>query len=206
LNRTWIMLVLVLGVAGVAVLVMDRSAGPSVALLPTPALEGEPDIYMQAPEVSQYRSDGSLEYRLVARDASHFQRDAFTHLSSPALTLFQHNRAPWKVSAQVGTLRRPPAGADEEVVSSDEEVISLNDDVTLEQTHADGERLRLVTASLRLYPRRQYAETDQDVMIDSLFGQTTASGLEGDLQLGMLKLLSADGRPVQTVLQPEQFK
>jgi lipopolysaccharide export system protein LptC len=102
------------------------------------------------------------------------------------------------VSAGEGVLRRPPG--------ADEESVSLHQDVTLEQTRADGEQIRMVTPLLRLYPRRQYAETEQDVMIESLFGRTTSVGLEGDLQLGVLKFFSTDDRPVRTVLQPEQFK
>jgi lipopolysaccharide export system protein LptC len=57
-----------------------------------------------------------------------------------------------------------------------------------------------------LYPARQYAETDQDVMIDSHIGRTTATGLEGDLQLGMLRFFSSRSARVHTVLLPEQFK
>jgi LPS export ABC transporter protein LptC len=87
-----------------------------------------------------------------------------------------------------------------------EEAVALEGEVVLEQTRADGEQVRLTTESLRLYPQRQYAQTDQDVMIESLFGRTMATGLEGDLQLGMLKLFSVNGRRVRTVLQPEHFK
>jgi lipopolysaccharide export system protein LptC len=154
---------------------------------------------MELPVVTQYRPDGTIEYRLEAQDASHYQRDALTRLSGPHLTLFRHQGAPWIASAAEGVLRRPPAGADEESVS-------LHRDVTLEQTRPDGEQIRMVTQLLHLYPRRQYAETEQDVMIESLFGRTTSVGLEGDLQLGVLKFFSTDDRPVRTVLQPEQFK
>lgn len=198
-NRTRVMLALVLVVAGVALLVMERSAGPPVPTLPPAPLEGEPDIYMEAPVVSQYREDGSLEYRLVAQRASHFEGAAMTRLARPRLTLFRQARTPWTVSARDGTLRRPLPGMGEEAVA-------LEGDVVLEQTRADGEQVRLTTESLRLYPQRQYAETDQDVMIESLFGRTMATGLEGDLQLGMLKLFSGNGRRVRTVLQPEHFK
>lgn len=196
-NRTWIMLVLVLGVAGVALLVMERSAGPPVSVLPTPALQGEPDIYMEAPVVSQYRPDGTLEYRLVAARASHYQRDAVTRLREPHFTLLRPGTAPWTVSARTGSLQR---------VSATEEIVSLDENVTLEQSRADGRQIRLTTPYLRLYPRRQYAETDRDVMIQGLFGQTTATGLEGDLQSGTLELYSTADSPVRTVLQPEQFK
>lgn len=198
-NRAWIMLVLVLGAAAVAFLVMERSAGPTISPGPTPTLEGEPDIYMVSPVVSQYRADGRLEYRLAASDASHYQGDHLTLLSHPRLTLFRQQGAPWRISARKGTLHRPPGGADDETVA-------LDQGVTLEQNRGDGEQIRLSTPSLRLYPQREYAETDRDVKIDSLFGQTTATGLRGDLQQGRLELRSANGNRVHTVLQPKQFK
>ena len=214
-NRTWIMLVLVLVVAAVTMLVVERRSGPPVSPLPVATLEGEPDIYMQSPVVSQYRSDGTLEYRLVARSAAHFQPDALTRLEQPRLTLFREHGAPWTLSARAGTLRRPPpleaegapaplaAGGADPVT---EEVIFLEDDVRVEQADANDDRFRLTTPSLRLYPRRQYAETDQDVMIESSFGRTAATGLKGDLLRGLLELSAPDRARVHTVLQPEQFK
>lgn len=198
-SRAWIMLVMVLGAAAVALLVVERSAGPPVSPAPAPALEGEPDIYMKSPEVAQYRPDGSLEYRLDARSASHYQGDDLTRLGRPRLTLYRRDGPPWTVTARHGSLRRPPLGAREETVA-------LNDGVTLEQTRDNGERIQLTTPALRLYPQREYAETDRDVKIDSLFGSTTATGLTGDLQGGRLELRSTNGNRVHTILQPEQFK
>lgn len=198
-NRAWIMVVLVLVIAGVTLLVMERRAGPPVSTLPPAQLEGEPDVYMDSPVVAQYHPNGTLEYRLVARRASHYQPQALTRLQDPHLTLYRTGAAPWEARARQGVLRRPPAGAPEEIVT-------LDQDVLLEQSQPGGEHLRLSTPALRLYPRRQYAETDRDVMIESSFGRTYAEGLEGDLKNGVLYLRSADGGRVRTVLQPDQFK
>lgn len=197
-SRAWIMLVLVLAVAVVALVVMDRSAGPTTPVWPSQPLTGEPDIYMDAPEVAQYRPDGTLEYRLLAADAQHFQPEARTLLRAPRLTLFRAEEPPWSVRADRGTLQRPPG--------TPEETVLLTGDVVLQAPQQAGDPLRLLTERLTLYPGRQYAETDQDVMIQGRFGQTTATGLAGDLQLGLIRLFSAQGRPVVTVLQPEQFK
>lgn len=189
-----------LGVASVALLVIRLDSGPEVTGSLTPGLEGEPDVYMESPVVSQYRDDGTLEYRLTATRASHFEQLALTRLAGPQLMLFRDGEAhPWQVSAREGTLRRPPDGAAEEVVA-------LSTDVTLEQTQPDGEHVRLTTGYLDLYPRRQYARTDQNVMIESTYGRTTATGLQGDLKLGKLTLLSIQNGRVRTVLQPDQFK
>lgn len=192
------MLVLVLVAAGTALLVMERP-DPAPPAAVAPGLEGEPDFFMEGAVVTQYRSDGVLEYRLTSDQVRHFEREAVTRLDVPHLVLFDPDRPPWAMSAERGTLRRPPAGAPEETVT-------LQNDVVLEQTREDGQHVRLTTRALTVYPRRQYAETDHDVIIDSLFGRTTATGLEGDLQLGMLTFHSSGNEPVHTVLDPEQFK
>ncbi|HEX7036827.1 MAG TPA: LPS export ABC transporter periplasmic protein LptC [Pseudomonadales bacterium] len=197
-TRAWIMLVLVLAVAVVALVGIDRSAGPAIPPLPSRPLTGEPDIYMESPEVSQFRTDGSLEYRLLAANAQHFQPDARTLLRAPDLTLFRADAPPWSVRADRGTLQRPPGAA--------EETVLLQGGVVLRATRLNGDPMRLLTERLTLYPRRQFAETDQDVMIQGRFGQTTATGLAADLQLGVIRLFSAEDRPVVTVLEPEQFK
>jgi lipopolysaccharide export system protein LptC len=198
LRRALIMAVLGLGAAGVALFIMDRRGAPSLSL-DTPLLEGAPEFYMEGAEVRQFRLDGTLEYRLASADVRHFQQQAMTRLAAPDLTLLHPARPPWQASAETGVLRRPPQGAPEEVVE-------LSGAVRLEQTRPDGDYVRLETSRLELFPRRQYAQTDRDVMIESLAGRTTAAGLEGDLQLGLLTFHSADGDRVRTVLQPQQFK
>jgi lipopolysaccharide export system protein LptC len=177
-NRTWIMAALLLGVAGAALLVLERRSVPPMAVEPT-AVPGEPDFSMEGAVVHQYRDDGTLEYQLSAQAIRHFEERAETRLRTPQLTLHHPDQAPWQVRARTGVLRRPPAGASEETVS-------LRRDVVLEQTRADGEYVKLTTRALDVYPRRQYARTSHDVIIDSLVGRTTAYGLFGDLQLGLL--------------------
>lgn len=198
--RSTFMVLLGLGAAGIALLVMDQRSGPSALPDMVPQTDQQDaDFFMEQVEVEQYRPDGSLEYVLHADGVQHFEEDARTRLDQPRLTLHQDDQPPWFASARDGVLRRPLAGASEET-------LTLRDEVELEQTLPDGDWVRLTTPSLRVYPRRQYAETDQDVMIDSLIGRTTATGLEGDLQLGIINFLSTGEAPVSTVLQPEQFK
>ena len=57
-----------------------------------------------------------------------------------------------------------------------------------------------------IYPERQYAETDEDVMIDTEVGRTSAHGMEGDLARGLLKLFSNTDARVHTIVLPDQFK
>ncbi|MFW6093403.1 MAG: LPS export ABC transporter periplasmic protein LptC [Pseudomonadota bacterium] len=194
-NRVWIMAALGLVAGGVALLVIDRDRPREVA--EAPASDGAPDVHMKGADITQFRPDGTIHYELAAADIRHFQEDGRTLLTEPNMALHRTDGAPWTARARSGSLRRG-AGA--------EELVILRDDVVLEQTGAARDSVRLDTSFLRLYPERQYAETDRDVIIAGDLGRTTASGLEGDLRAGSLELFAADGAPVHTTLTPEQFK
>jgi lipopolysaccharide export system protein LptC len=116
------------------------------------------------------------------------------------MTLYAEGEAPWQGEAAFGYLRRAATG------TGDEELVFLRQDVRLEQHRADGSHLRLTAPSLYLYPDRQYAETEQDVMIETRVGTTRAEGMQADLKSGHLRLTSRQGSPVHTILLPDQFK
>jgi LPS export ABC transporter protein LptC len=120
-------------------------------------------------------------------------------MTQPDLTLYDRDRTAWQVSAASGSLHGEVVGG------SGEAEVRLQDDVLLQPL--DGPRRgRLTTRALSLYPDRQYAATVLPVMIDGEGGRTAAAGLEGDLQGGVLKLLSSADQPVETTLLPGQFK
>lgn len=199
LNRAWVLVTLGLTAAVIALVMVDRTEPTAIPASPVPLAERDADMLVEGADISQFRDDGSLQYRLLAERIRHYEVDAVTSLSAPVMSLHHDRGPPWVARARLGSLQRtaPPL---------EEEVIYLREEVSLEQVRADGDRVRLTTAAIDLYPGRQYAETDQDVMIDSLIGRTTATGLEGDLQLGIIKFLSTGEAPVSTILQPEQFK
>jgi lipopolysaccharide export system protein LptC len=196
-DRTWILLVLLLIPAIISLFVLERRVAPLTQ--PPAAPQTEPDFIMEGAEVSQFGTDGLLQYRLRADEIRHFENDSLTRMVEPRLMLHQGDDAPWQVRARTGTLHRPDPGLGEERVS-------LEEDVVIEHALPGGERVSLSTQALILYPDRQYAETDRDVMIDSHIGRTTASGLKGDLGLGTISLHSTRDAPVHTVLQPEHFR
>lgn len=199
-HRLWRLLLLIVAVAGIAQWVLDRDARhpeePEAA-----RRDGiEPDLLMEGARIRQYEADGSLHYRLNAHRVTYFEAAGRTELTTPDLLLYGRGPAPWRARAAHGTLFRPDG------VSHLEETVLLEGGVILEQLLRDGELLRLSTTALTLYPDREYAESQHDVMIESHIGRTSAVGLEGDLQRGLLRLFSAPDRPVRTTLLPEQFK
>ena len=196
--------VLLVIVIATAALFLVRAIGPDQMDFAEDDRAGEPEVHMEAASLRQFDAAGQLEYSLVAPDIRFFRSEGRAELHRPDLTLYdltldKGDRGAWQVQADRGTLNGSSVGG------SGEDEVRLQDGVLL-QPLSGPRRGRLTTDSLTLYPERQFAATDQAVIIDGEGGRTAAAGLEGDLQGGVLKLFSSAERPVQTILLPGQFK
>lgn len=164
-------------------------------------IRNEPDIYAQDVLFNQLRADGKLHYRLQADEIHQFNREQLTRLTEPDLHLVNPEQPPWDIGARHGYIRKRqgPNG-------DPEEVVYLREAVQLVQQHPDSGQITLRSESFYIYPNRQFAETDQNVMIDTQVGRTEAAGMTADLQSGLLNLSSNSGQRVHTIVLPEQFK
>ncbi len=170
--------------------------------LPLPAaLADEPNLHMVDATIVQYRQDGSESYTLLTERLRHFDERATTLLTGPRLTLTQAPDPPWQISAAQGQVRTERTDH-----AAEEEVVFLREDVQMLQEQANGGFIRLNTSELHYYPQRRYAETDQNVMIDSDIGRTHAVGLKSELRKGLLFLSSSERQRVHTIVLPGQFK
>ena len=153
----------------------------------TPLGEDEPDVLLHDAIITEFETDGALKYSLSAARMERFDDRQLTRLTQPTLDLRPVDASPWDISSLQGFIRYQP-GPD----GQPEEVVFLLDDVHLKQRYRDSSRTQLSIRSdvFYIYPARQFAETDHDVMIDSAVGRTTAAGMSGDLQLGLLDLVS----------------
>jgi lipopolysaccharide export system protein LptC len=164
-----------------------------------PAPAGEPDLLMEQATITQYGDDGSVSYRLLSTEVRHYQMEQITHLTAPSLTLNRAPQPPWFARSDEGFVHDTSTAGDNTT-----EVILLRDDVHLEQREPN--RIELTSASLYVYPDRQFAETDQPVMIDTTSGRSYAVGMSGDLSTGLFKLSSIESQRVHTIVLPGQFK
>ena len=83
-----------------------------------------------------------------------------------------------------------------------EEVVRLREGVVLVQTLGTGDQMTLYSEALDIFPDRQYAESDQDVMIDSAMSRFYSAGIKSDLKAGSMSLFASETEPVRTILQP----
>lgn len=174
---------------------------PEEEALPELEPSTAPDLLIEEAIIRQYRDTGALRYLLRSPLIEHFEADALTHLTEPDLMLHDEPAPPWRVTARTGVIRNAAQGA----LAGNEEV-ELHEDVQMLQVYEDGRRYDLRTPSITIYPDREYAETDQNVMITTHAGRTKAVGLQGSLNTGLLKMFSSDEQRVHTVILPHQFK
>lgn len=193
----------VLIVAGFGALALLMRPGERPASSLPPGLAEEPDLYLEDGIVTQYRADGSLDYRLAAERISQFEQprqpgDRLAVLVQPRLALYREDAPPWQVRAAEGTLRQAP------LASGSEERVELRGDVRLVQSLADGkgDAREVRTEALTVYPARQQASTDQRVVLLAAVGRASAAGLEADLASGQMTLRSAAGQRVSIVVDP----
>lgn len=145
----------------------------------------QPDLFGRDVNFNQFHADGTLHYRLQAAVIRQFEADRLTRLETPHLHLRSTDQPPWDIYAESGFIRTQ---ANDKGV--DEEVVYLSENVRMLQEHPENGLLTLRSSSFYLYPDRQYAHTEQGVIIDSQVGRTTAAGMVADLNTGVLSLTS----------------
>jgi lipopolysaccharide export system protein LptC len=199
------LVLVMLGVAATIALLLHDIDDDDRDELAAPIGSGEPDLYMHDAVISQFQDDGSLRYDLKSKQIRHFQSHELTQLEAPDLHMRQTENPPWTARADYGEIRLEPAADQSPPEAQRHEVVHLRHHVHLEQTR--GERfISLTSDELYVYPERQYAETDQAVMIDSNAGRTKAVGLSADLNRSVLNLQSDENQRVHTIVLPHQFK
>ena len=201
-----------LGLAAAGFAAFALLVAPDDVPLELPAeFADEPDLFIEDGVISQYREDGSLHFRLRSSRITHFERgrdghDGIAQLTRPSLELHDSERpgterlgpsgsSPWHIRAAAGELRTVAAAA------GSEEQVNLRGEVVLRQDRGSDGFTEVRSTLLTLYPKRQFAQTDQPVMITSEVGRASAAGLEANLQSGQMKLLSSASQRVAIVVE-----
>lgn len=164
----------------------------------------EPDLRLGGATITEFGADGRLRYHLDAKAMARYENSEETLLGSPSLRINpESGGAPWDVESTDGAIRQ--------ITRKDgtaETIVLLRRGVVLKQLDQKTGRVAMTIRSeaIDLFPERQFAKSDTDVMIDSDVGRTLAIGMEGDLKTGQLRLASKPERPVHTIVLPTQFK
>ena len=165
-----------------------------------PTGHAQPDLYGLGVEYHQLNPDGTLHYRLNATRLEQYSERAYAEMEAPVIHLTSPSQPPWDIRSDIGAIY-----TQSEQANVPEDIVYLNENVKMVQKHPENGVMTVRTQVFRLYPDRQYAETDQNVIIDTKVGRTIAAGLMADLETGVLTLSSDSKQRVHTIVLPEQF-
>ncbi len=204
--------VMIAAALGVFVLLDDPGGSLASDTAETPTRGQEADLFATSVTFDQLNPDGSLNYRLVAQAIIQYPVEGATQerteLEQPQFHLANAPEPPWDISSAHGELRQQDAGS-----QTAEEILYLTEDVVMHQQHPQNGVLTIRSDSFTIFPKREYAETDDDVIIDTDVGRTEAAGMSADLASGLLSLSSSakpqngtSNKRVHTVVLPEHFK
>ncbi|UFH50173.1 LPS export ABC transporter periplasmic protein LptC [Pseudomonas sp. KNUC1026] len=136
------------------------------------------DYYAINTHTKQFMDDGSLQYDLTADKVEHHQVSEISYVTLPEMQIYRGTPYPWHVRSERAE------------VNPDGTQVELIDNVKLNRTDQKSRTTVINTSRATVYPRRQYAETDQDVRIDGANGVTTAKGMKAYLKDSKVDLLS----------------
>lgn len=126
----------------------------------------------------QYQADGTPKYEMTTDRLEHLKTSDITLLTRPDLLLFRGTASPWHVRSKLGEVS--PQGKEVELI----------DAVRVERSDSKGRPSILTTSRLTVFPEKDYAQTQQAVMIEAANGVTTAKGMKAYLNDGRMRLLS----------------
>ncbi len=137
------------------------------------------DYYVDNFSAVTLNPQGQPRYVLAAEKMWHYPDDDTTHLRMPKLTSLYADRPPTITSSQIG------------MISSKGDEVYLRDEVHVVRPASAGASEQLfVTNYLHVIPDRDWAETDQPVMMSNQYSVIRAVGMELDNKARTAKLLS----------------
>jgi lipopolysaccharide export system protein LptC len=156
----------------------------------------EPDLYMLNATINHFDLEGELQHRIAANRFTHFPLTDVTTLKFPALALGKTGESdPWEITSRDGRI----------LPASDyrKEVVELWRNVLASQSGNGSKLVTIETNSLTLYPGREYAETDEPVLIKNQSGRTTAAAMRAFLDTGEFMFYSTPTDRVTTIFLPD---
>lgn len=168
------------------ILVLSTATSSWLALKSTSAEEATAaqanvvESYMtQAVVVQMNGVTGSPQYLLQSPLLEHYTAGDITKITRPHLTILQPDSAPWYLSADQGQ------------ASNGLESVKLQNNVVLfEPQSAQNPTMTITTSAATIYPKRQYAESDQLIIATQPDKKLQAVGMQTYFKTGIINLLS----------------
>lgn len=140
-----------------------------------------PDSYMLNVTATSLDENGNLKDELQAPKLVHFAKGDTTNVTKPHFILYNADATgqPWHVYADQGQAR------------DGINVLDLWGNVRLEQPAGpDNAAITMVTSAITVFPKEQYAQTQQPVKVWQSGSVATSVGMRINLKTGNIELLS----------------
>ena len=139
--------------------------------------QGLPDYEATELTSTEFRIDGSVHYQLKAKKLYHFANDDHMELEQPRLVLDEDGKIAWYAMSNEGY-----------VTNQQEEVILIGD-VRLERTEPKDPAFVLTTSKLTIFPDREYAHTNEPVVVKRKSDHISSNGVEAWFNSQRVKFL-----------------
>ncbi|MGH8596411.1 MAG: LPS export ABC transporter periplasmic protein LptC [Gammaproteobacteria bacterium] len=177
MGKLWL-IALITTVVGIASFWLWRQLDDDATLGRLPRRH-EPDYYLIEMVRRTMNREGGLQSVLTAEQVFHFPDDDTTELAHPHMEIYNGGENPWQVVAERG------------IVKSDNEVIVLQGRVEIWRVDSQGRReFEILTSELRVFPKVQYAETDNAATIKGPSTVTKTRGSRANFEHNRLELLN----------------
>ena len=141
--------------------------------------ETKPDYTMSNLNSLKMNAAGEPKSRLKADFLARFESKDETELTAPELKIYRPDKEPLY------------ARADQGWVTSDNEVILLQGNVRFWELNSNGQLvLEVTTSEARVYPERDYAETDKPATLSTTKTRTDSIGMKAYMEEGRIEMLN----------------
>ncbi len=145
-----------------------------------PELSDEPDALMTGFSLTEYSEQGKPLYEINATAAAHYESEGQTEISDIDVQFFSDRTNDWQLQAKQGIYKE----------TDEEPYLQLHGDVRLVYMQDNRIDMAFTTASLQVYPRRQFVKSLSKVSVKRGSSKIHADRFEADLEAQRVRFLS----------------
>lgn len=156
----------------------------------TPKKTATVDYFANDVDVTQYKTDGAIDYKLNTEQLIHTKEQDISYLKKPIADVYKNNPHPWHITSDKG-----------EVAAKGEKVTLFNnikgiqiDENGKENTFTVGKQKTaddpIKYGQAIIYPNKKTAESDDYATITSPDGKTSGDGIRANFETNTIHIMS----------------
>ncbi len=157
------------------------------------ALSEEPDALLTGFEITQFDTQGIRLYRIYASNATYFENQGRTDIRGLRMTVYSEGKDDWQLTANEGIYEE----------SMEDPLLILNGNVHLSSMGDQQSPITFQTDSLKIYPRRQFAESMSRVIVENESSKFHADQFQADLATKVVNFSARADSQVELLLQTD---